>query len=838
MKHKILGKFLLMAVFGLLFWYSPGLKAQFFSTAPTLDGSASEGDYVTDGAWSMGWDDTYLYLRYSGGGSTEPAIFYIDVDPMVPVSGGSNSNGSLVGETNWSITPTLPMRADFMIYWEANYAEYRTDNGSGGWSGNTTITTSDRSNTGTASREIRLDWTWMGLSGRPSAFNWYGYANSRVNPGFIFNNSPSENPGGFLGSPRVNFYWTVSNTDDGSETLPFSRKSVEHRSGGDLYVIGANTFYDITNNANNVNDQIILENNSINFTLQLNGTAHLYGGLVINSGETFQVNENATIRINAFGYVENNSSTLSYNSTNSTLVYQNGGAYTVASEWPASGGPTNITTGSSGTSLSINADRSLNGDLSLVSGSTMSLSGGVEVNVIGDFVNEGTVNCNTTASASGYSQIRISETVSGSGVFNFNVHVPNAGWHNIGLPVGAVNLSELGTVGTDVHPNTQNVFFWNAASSTWSNVASGSVANVPGRGYSVFVGTNGVQSAAGTMNVSGTINTSVAPSLSYHGDGWNLVANPFPCALDFHALTKTNVNNAYAIWNPGSSSYTTVSPVSPASAEIAPMQAFWVQANAGSPSLGTMNMADHGTVSSSPAFLKTQQVIADRFYLEVFENANSQLKDAFLLGMVAGTTDGLDSDWDGGKLRNGSGVPNLSCVVNGKEMAINAIDFSPNNVQGKKLPMRFVSNKNHEVYTIELNDDLLTNTYHLALVDHYLNKTHDFAQGGYVFEHVIGQEDRFELLINNITTVNNGLLPIGAQAISYGSNGNGFSLKSNLETGGRLTFYDLSGKRIMVYEIPAGTSQQYFDMNHYQRGVYLVEIETAEGKQFDKVYID
>lgn len=241
---KVLQRLLIV----LMLFVMGSAQAQFNTGTITLDGNAAEAAYVTTGAYHMAWDDTYLYVRYTGGNQDEPVIMHFDVDPQNPVDGGSNANGSLTGATNWGITPTLPFRSDFQIYWESLYAEYRTDNGAGGWNGSTVINSpADRSNTGTSNREIRLAWTWMGLGGRPAAFNWTSFANSRAVPGFIFNQMPSENPTGFNGAPTFNYYYTVSSTaNDANITNPFSRKSFESRSNFTLNT--ANTFWDFTVN--------------------------------------------------------------------------------------------------------------------------------------------------------------------------------------------------------------------------------------------------------------------------------------------------------------------------------------------------------------------------------------------------------------------------------------------------------------------------------------------------------------------------------------------------------------------------------------------------------------
>jgi hypothetical protein len=48
---------------------------------------------------------------------SEPVSIYLDVDPIVPVNGGANANGTLVGLNydGYSTRPNLPFRADICI---------------------------------------------------------------------------------------------------------------------------------------------------------------------------------------------------------------------------------------------------------------------------------------------------------------------------------------------------------------------------------------------------------------------------------------------------------------------------------------------------------------------------------------------------------------------------------------------------------------------------------------------------------------------------------------------------------------------------------------------------
>ncbi len=475
---------------------------------------------------------------------------------------------------------------------------------------------------------------------------------------------------------------------------------------------------------------------------------------------------------------------------------------------------------------------------------TLSVNPGNELTVTTDLTNNGSLVLN--ADATGYAQLKVNGSISGTGTTTVEQYIPSAGWRNIGLPLsGSATVGVLGTVGTDVHPNTQNVFYWDADATQWVNVEDGSIDHEVGRGYVVYFGTNGVAAAPSTLAVTGSLVSNAAPSVIHSGStgnqGWNLVSNPFPCGLDFGSLGgRQNMNNSFSRYNAGSGSYSSFSGAVADLVDrvIPPMGAFWVRSSGNSPSLGTLSMATHGTVDASPSFFKAQNTIVDRFFLNVAEKYNPAKSDKFLLAMVAGTQDGNDSEWDAPKRLNDVGNPSLMSVAQNAELAINAIDYGPNNIRPRKLPLRFVSTKAFEAYSIELEDSLLTNTYKILLHDHLLNKTHDLNWGPYDFENVPNNEYRFELHIENITTVNNGLLPMGAQGngISFGNNGGSLVLKAtDLAQGAEVNVYNLNGKRIESLRFEAGSSLQTVNMGHWPKGIYMLEILSAEGREMHKI---
>lgn len=260
-------KTLLTSMGLLLSW--PLLAQWAGSTTITLDGNNSESCYVTSGNWSIAWDNSYLYIVKKFGATNQPSVLYFDIDPQYPVTWGTNSNGSLSGYSHWDIQPNLPFRADLCIYWEYNYAEYATDNGSGGWNSPSTFSSGNYAYNSTfnSDREIRISWTSVfGLSGRPASFNFAAYANTRgtlscsgsSNVGCIYDQTPEENPQGACGSgtpscfryPNLEYYWRCNNTSSSGTHNPFDYRCYTYLgSGGALGNMGVSPLlYDFTLN--------------------------------------------------------------------------------------------------------------------------------------------------------------------------------------------------------------------------------------------------------------------------------------------------------------------------------------------------------------------------------------------------------------------------------------------------------------------------------------------------------------------------------------------------------------------------------------------------------------
>ena len=151
------------------------LFAQF--TTPTVNGAIGASEYGThtDGNnqqtnFYVTWDAINLYVGIINANVSEGAVLYLDKAPTAIVNGGANSDGTIVGFNNYDNTSfsNLPFRADLVVYFTNTYREYRTSNGSGGWSSQTAGFGS-YADAGGSTREIAIPWSVIG--GIPASFN-------------------------------------------------------------------------------------------------------------------------------------------------------------------------------------------------------------------------------------------------------------------------------------------------------------------------------------------------------------------------------------------------------------------------------------------------------------------------------------------------------------------------------------------------------------------------------------------------------------------------------------------------------------------------------------------
>lgn len=200
----------------------------------------------------------------------------------------------------------------------------------------------------------------------------------------------------------------------------------------------------------------------------------------------------------------------------------------------------------------------------------------------------------------------VSGDITGNITLNRYHDVNSQGWFGLCSPIQNSTIADwnddlltTGFPGSDYPPPYPfiNVQYYVEAAPGAMTAGFAGVTNVtntimPGRGYFIYANTGDI-----TVDLAGPIykGDQLMPATYTNtgnaaGDGWNLIANPYPCTIDWDSpnWTRTGFDNAVYVWNANSGQYATyINGVAAngGSRYIPHSQAFFVKANAASPAL-------------------------------------------------------------------------------------------------------------------------------------------------------------------------------------------------------------------------------------------------------------
>lgn len=496
------------------------------------------------------------------------------------------------------------------------------------------------------------------------------------------------------------------------------------------------------------------------------------------------------------------------------------------------------------------------GSVFLESGAQLEVTHGHSLAISNDLNNNGSLSLLATGGGSpAYAQMKINGNYSGSGTVHQEQNF-KGGWQMVATSMNATSASHFGNVGSNAingASNTQNLFYWDG--SDYVNVPDNSASITPGQGYFGYVGTYGFRENAGVQRFSGSPNTAASPSLNNNqaagsitieggqGDqGWNLIANPFTCALDFSSIARTHVDNAFYVYDnnkSGGAGYIAYSEAGIVNPEIAPLQSFWVKANAASPSMGSMNMAGHGTLAQSPQHYKTNGKNFDRLVLRSRALADSATDDYTVVAFIAGTTDGFDSEWDAHKLANGGDNPNLYSLSQATAMATNAIDFGPANTEAKTVDLGFQAPQQAAVYEISFDDSYMLHQYSVFLEDKKTQAFHDLRQGAYRFAQDSNWVQRFVLHLQSQSVGKPAFAPQTTSLEAWVHQGQ-LQILSNYAFEGQVELRSLGGQIVYRSAISAEADAPLRRSlpTELASGVYLLSLREQGRSHNFKVYLD
>lgn len=333
-----------------------------------------------------------------------------------------------------------------------------------------------------------------------------------------------------------------------------------------------------------------------------------------------------------------------------------------------------------------------------VQGLTISNSNGVSINSPGVNahkvvqINSGTLSTNgkLTLISNATSTGSIGPLTTGDLTGNVTIqrrHVATStGWLNLCAPVQNKTINDwnddlvtTGFSGSDypavMFNSVQYYLEWVAGgiNAGFAGVGSVNESIVNGRGYFIYVsaGTYNIDVDGAIFKGNQTIPVTYTNTSNPAADGRNLVANPYPSAINWDATgwTKTNMNNAVYVWNAALGQYASYingvstyggSPIIPSS------QAFYVIANAASPQL----IATESVKTSTEGTFKSNTEVAR------IQITNGIVEDETILVFDEIDDFRFDGQRDALKMRSPlNTVPVLATVdAQGNEYAINRIN--------------------------------------------------------------------------------------------------------------------------------------------------------------------
>jgi hypothetical protein len=236
-------------------------------------------------------------------------------------------------------------------------------------------------------------------------------------------------------------------------------------------------------------------------------------------------------------------------------------------------------------------------------------------------------------------------------------------------------------------------------------------------------------------------------------DEFSLVPNPYPSAINWDAAsgwTKTNLQDAFYIWDPISNNYVTWSggAGTALSANIPVGQSFFVKANAASPVLSMTNAV---RAHSTQAFWKeTESIVPEVFRLKVSDNESADEMIVRFSNEAASDRGFLDVD----KLYGADIAPQLYSVTpNNEKLTINALDHSTQTIL---VPVGIEYPESKSLTFNASGFESFESSVTIFLEDKLLNKTIDLRENPvYTFTIAAGADPmRFNLLFFGVNSNN------------------------------------------------------------------------------------
>ncbi len=567
-------------------------------------------------------------------------------------------------------------------------------------------------------------------------------------------------------------------------------------------------------------------------TLTASGT-FVFDGSTTVSGSGSAAFNNVTINNSSILSAPSQTATIAGNFTNNGIFSNVNGTITFNGNnaQSISGSSTNnfydLAITNTGATISNNATTNLNTEMTMVANTTFDADGSGS----GVFTIMSTSGNNTARIDALPSTASITGNVVAQRYFNETIgNIATGVWRNFGISVNGATVAQITGAGFTINGNDlarEDETLGGSVNDRFELQSSfgSSIAN--NEGYTMWtrrtetplaIGFTGTLNQ-GTQSMPITYTSSGTPS----DDGWNLVNNPFPSAVDWDNMTRGGaISGTVSVWNTDTDTYDVWNGATGGLSNglIASGQAFWIQTTGAG---ATLSIPESAKTSSAATFLRTSgEPISNQIIISLIQEEKI---DKTFIHFREDATDGFDYQFDGRKLSNG--IYNLSTFTQeGDTLAINSLAPIDANLEIISIN---ITNIEEGSYTLKFNELIsFADGETFELVDAFLDKKTQLEEG---FEYVFNvTTDTISYGASRFTIEVTSKVVLGIETNELDKPGikiypnpvtHFLNLESNHKKIDSITIYDVQGK--IVYNKNDNISKK-INMSNMKDGTYIINI--------------
>ena len=509
------------------------------------------------------------------------------------------------------------------------------------------------------------------------------------------------------------------------------------------------------------------------------------------------------------------------------------------------------------TTVSVIASTFAQGNLTVNSGGSITVSETSSLTAAGNLTNTGTVTLNSTADD--FSSLIVEGTATGDVIYNryVNAYDTNAlggGWDLVGAPAGMTISAFIAANGANIEVLGDDYAFsqYDNATGQWNRYATASQTGSfeAAQGYSMATNAGDGATVAFTGDIKTTTQNIDIINNNDANEGvgrrWNLVSNPFPSYIngnDNAGATNFITENLGVIdgdfgavygWN--GSIYTIYNLLDDAFS-IAPGQGFWVAA--ASPDAALLNFtADMRTIAGTGDFVLTPQPLTYHIALKLYNGEAQQAKTN--LYFRDGLSLGLDPGYDAGSY-NQSAKLSTRLPQGPQEIAFARNAMGMDAMQNTRVPLEIRQNAGQAI-TISIADMDLPEDIYVYLED-TLNGTFTSLKDG-DFELIAQSDlsglDRFFIVFKSNSVLSSGdTLGLDTLNIYKANTENFVTIAGITPSLGKLdvTLYSILGVAVRNKVLNPTTPTQRISTQGLASALYIVRIKSGSQVFVKKIII-